>query len=109
VELHRVRRSANGLVDRISDEGVGKEGPELDTTWINISEGQFITDYTQLATKDRDRSLRKEGHIEEGSERPNRRHKGPRQDMTTQHSTTNHNVGSNYTIGEGMATRSCQQ
>jgi ribonuclease HI len=36
VELRWVRRSANGLADRISNEGVSKEGPELDTTWINI-------------------------------------------------------------------------
>jgi len=32
VELHSVRRSANGLADKIANEGVSKEGPELDTT-----------------------------------------------------------------------------
>jgi hypothetical protein len=109
VELHWVRRSTNGLVDIISNEGVSKEGPELDTTWINIPKGQFRMDCIQLATKDRDNSLSKEGHIEEGNERPNGRHEGPRQDMTAQHSTTNHNAGSYYTIGEGTTTRSCQQ
>jgi ribonuclease HI len=76
VELRWVRRSANGLADRISNEGVSKEGPELDTTWSNIPQGQFRTDCTQLATKDRDNSLSKEGHIEEGSERPRRTQAG---------------------------------
>jgi ribonuclease HI len=108
VELRWVRRSANGLADRIANEGVSKEGPELDTTWINIPKGQFRTDCIQLATKDRDNNLSKEGHIEEGSERPTGRHEGPRQDMTAQHSTTNHNAGSDYTTGEGTTTRSCQ-
>jgi hypothetical protein len=105
VDLCCVHRSANDLEDIIANEGVSKEGPELDITWINIPQGQFRNDYTQLATKYRDNGLRKGGHIEEGSERT----VGPRQDMTTQHSTTNHNVGSTYTTGEGMTTRSCQQ
>jgi ribonuclease HI len=109
VELRWVRRSANGLADRIANEGVSKEGPELDTTWINIPQGQFRTDCTQLATKYRDNNLSKGGHIEEGSESPSERTIGPRQDMTAQHSTTNHNVGSTYTTGEGTTTRSCQQ
>jgi ribonuclease HI len=105
LELHWVHRSANGPADKIANEGVSKEGPELDTTWINIPQGQFITDCTKLVTKHRDISLSKGGHIEEGSERT----VGPKQDMTTQHSTTNHNVGSTYTIGEGTKTRLCQQ
>jgi hypothetical protein len=108
VELRWVRKSANGLANKISNERFNKEGPKLDTTWINILEGQFRTDYTQLATKYCDNSLSKEGHIEEGNERPNGRHEGPKRDMTAQHSTTNHNAGSNYTTGESMATRSCQ-
>jgi ribonuclease HI len=41
VELRWVRRSANGLADRIENEGVDKEGPELDTIWRNIPQGQF--------------------------------------------------------------------
>jgi ribonuclease HI len=32
VELRWVRRSANVLADRLTNEGVGKEGPELDDT-----------------------------------------------------------------------------
>jgi hypothetical protein len=67
--------------DRLANEGVGKEGLELDTTWINILNGQLRTDYIQLATKDREGSLSKEGHIKEGSARPSGRHTGPRQDM----------------------------
>jgi hypothetical protein len=67
VELHWVRRSKNRLADRISNEGVSKEGSELDTTWINILQGQFRIDYTQLVTKYRDNNLSKGGHIEEGN------------------------------------------
>jgi ribonuclease HI len=105
IELRWVRRSTNGLADRISNEGVIKEGPKLDTTWTNIPQGQFRTDCTQLVTKHRDNILSKEGHIEEGSERS----EGPRKDITSQHSNTNHNERSNHTTGEGMTTRSCQQ
>jgi ribonuclease HI len=32
VELHWVRRSMNGLANRLANEGDGKEGSELDTT-----------------------------------------------------------------------------
>jgi hypothetical protein len=70
VELCWVRRSANGLADRIANEGVSKEGPELDTTWHNIPEGQFRMECLQLATKYCDNNLSKEGHIEEDNERP---------------------------------------
>jgi ribonuclease HI len=108
VELRWVHKSANGLANIIANEGVSKEGPELDTTCINIPEGQFRMDCLQLVTKYCDNNLSKEGHIKEGSERPRRRHKGPRQDMTAQHSNTNHNAGSNYTTGEGTTTRSFQ-
>jgi hypothetical protein len=78
VKLHLVRRSGNGLADKITNEGVSKEALELDTTWINIPKGQFRIDCIQLATKGHDGSLRKEGHIEDGSERPSGRHEGPR-------------------------------
>jgi ribonuclease HI len=78
MELRWVRKSTNGLADKIANEGVSKERPELDTTWINISEGQFRTACTQLATKYCDNKLSKEGHIEEGSERSNGRLEGPR-------------------------------
>jgi hypothetical protein len=105
MELRWVHGSANGLADRITNEGVSKEGPELDTTWINIPNGQFRVDCIQLATKYCGDRLSKEGHIEEGSGR----HEGPRQDMVAQHSTTNYNAGSDYTTGEGTTTMSCQQ
>jgi hypothetical protein len=36
--------------------GVDNEGPELDTIWSNILQGQFQADCTQLATKDWDNS-----------------------------------------------------
>jgi hypothetical protein len=39
VELRWIQRSANGLVDRISNEGVDKEGPKLDSIWSNILNG----------------------------------------------------------------------
>jgi hypothetical protein len=107
LELRWVRRSTNGLANKITNEGVNKEGPELDITWINILEGQFRMDCIQLATKDCDSSLSKEGHIEEGNERPSRRLEGPRQDMTA--STIDYNVESDYTKDEGTATRLCQK
>jgi hypothetical protein len=108
MELHWVCKLANGLVDIIANEGIRKEGPELETTWINILNGQFRIDCIQLATKYHD-NLSKESHIEEGSERPIRRHEGTKHDMNTQHSTTNYNVGLYYTTCEGTTTRSCQQ
>jgi hypothetical protein len=83
--------------DRITNEGVSKEGPELDTTWSNITNGHFRTDCIQLATKDRDDNLSKEGHIEEGGTRPIGGHEGSRQNLPTQHSTTSYNAGSDHT------------
>jgi hypothetical protein len=47
-----VQRSANRLTDIIANEGVDKEGLELETIWRNISQGQFREDCTQLAEKD---------------------------------------------------------
>jgi ribonuclease HI len=90
VELHWVCRSANGLVDRLANEGVGKEGLELDTTWISIPNGQIRTECIQLATIDHEGSLSEEGRIEEGSGR----HARPRQDMIASHSATNYHAGS---------------
>ena len=66
VELRWVRRSKNGPMDRITNEGVNKEGPELDTIWSNIPNGQFRTDCIQLAAKDRDGSQCMDDHIEDG-------------------------------------------
>jgi hypothetical protein len=56
VELCWLRRSANGMADRMANEGASKEGPELDTIWSNILNGQFRTDSIQLAAKDHDGS-----------------------------------------------------
>jgi len=67
VDLRWVRRSSNGLTDRISNEGVDKEGSDLDATWINIPNGQFQTDYTQLVAKDYDKNQSIDDHIEAGS------------------------------------------
>jgi hypothetical protein len=39
VGLNWVQRSTNGLVDRIANEEVDKEGPEMDTTRSNIPNG----------------------------------------------------------------------
>jgi ribonuclease HI len=94
VELRWVRRSANGLADRITNEGVSKEGSELDTTWRNIPNGQFRTDCTQLATKDRDGSLSTEGHIERSGARPIDGHDESRQNIHGQHPITSDNAGS---------------
>jgi hypothetical protein len=108
VELRWVRRSTNGLADRIANEGVSKEGPELDTTWSNIPNGHFRTDCIQLATKDRDDNLSKEGHIEEGGARPIGRHEGSRKNLPAQHSTTSYNAGSDHTTDGGTTPRSRQ-
>jgi hypothetical protein len=76
-----VRRSANSLADRLTNERVGKEGPELDNIWIDIPSRQLKTDYNHLAAKDREGSLSMEGHIEEDIARPLGRYAGPRQNM----------------------------
>ena len=65
-------------MDKLANEGIGKEGLELDTTWINIPNGQLRSDCIHLVTKDREGRLSKEGHIEKGSTRPSGRHVGPR-------------------------------
>jgi ribonuclease HI len=108
VELRWVRRSANGLADRIANEGVSKEESELDTTWSNIPNGQFRTDCTQLATKDRDRSLSTEGHIERSGARPIGGHDESRQNLHGQHPITSDNAGSDHTTNGGTTSRSHQ-
>jgi hypothetical protein len=60
-----VRRSANGLEDRIANEGVDKEGPELGSTWSKISNSQFQINCTQLAENDYDGSQCMDEHIED--------------------------------------------
>lgn len=107
-ELRWVHRSMNGLADRNTNEGVGKEGLELDTTWSNIPTGQFRTNCIQLATKDRDDNLSTKGHIEEGGVRPTGGNEGSRQNLIAQHSTTSYNAGSEHTTDRGTTLRSCQ-
>jgi hypothetical protein len=76
VVLRWVRRSVNALVDMLANEGVGKEGPKLDDTWINILSGQLRTDCSHLVAKYREGSLSMEGHIEEDIARPCKRYMG---------------------------------
>jgi ribonuclease HI len=81
VELRWVRRSTNGLADRIENEGVENEGPELDTIWRNIPQGQFRTDCTQLAAKDWDNRSSTEDHGKNGGAADTEGHVGPRQEL----------------------------
>jgi hypothetical protein len=108
MELRWVRRSANGLADRITNEEVSKEGSELDTTWRNILNGQFRTYCIQLATKDRDDSLSTKGHIERSGARPTGEHDESRQNLHGQHPIKSDNAGSDHTIDGGTTSRSHQ-
>ena len=94
MELRWVRGSANGLEDRLANEGVGKDSSKVDTTWLNLSNDQLRIDCIQLAKKDREGRLSKEGHIEKGSARPGDRKAGPMKDMIAEHSITNDHAGS---------------
>jgi hypothetical protein len=78
-----VRKSANALADRVTNEGLDKESSEVDNTWINIPRGQLKTDCNHPTTKDHEGSLSIEGHIEEDITRPLERYASPRQNMTT--------------------------
>jgi hypothetical protein len=93
-------------VDRIANEGVSKEGSELDTTWSNIPNGQFRTDCTQLATKYCDISLSTEGHIERSGARPIGGYDESRQNLHGQHPITSDNAGSDHTTDGGTTSRS---
>jgi ribonuclease HI len=99
VELHWVRRSANGLADRIANEGADGVGPELDTIWSNIPSGQFRTDCTQIAVKDYDGSRSTDDHSEIGGAEVLERHVGPRQNPKGQHANTNSNTDPSHTTG----------
>jgi hypothetical protein len=72
-----VRRSTNALVDRLANEGVDKEGPKLDNTWIRILSGQLRTYCNHLAAKYHEGSFSMEGHIEEDISRPLERYANP--------------------------------
>jgi hypothetical protein len=66
------------LADRLANKGVGKEGPELDNTWINIPYGKLRKYCNHLAAKDREGNLSMEGHIEEDNARTRGRGADPR-------------------------------
>jgi hypothetical protein len=92
VDLHWVWRSANGLADRITNEGIDEEGPELDTIWSNIPNGQFRTNCIQLATKDCDDNQSTNDHIEDGGTKITEGHVGSRQNPIAHHSNMSYNV-----------------
>jgi len=108
VEFRWVCRSANGLADRITNEGVRKEESELDAAWRNIPNGQFRTDCTQLATKYHDRILSTKVHIERSDARKIEGHAESRQNLHGQHPITSENVGSEHTPNGGTTSRSHQ-
>jgi hypothetical protein len=78
VELHWVRRPANVLENKITNEGVDKDGLELDNTWFSIPGGKLRKDCNHLAEKDHEGRLSMEGHIKEDIARPHGRYVGPR-------------------------------
>jgi hypothetical protein len=94
MELRWVCGSANGLEDKLANEGVGKDSSKLDTTWLNIPNDQLRIDCIQLATNDREGRLSKEGHIKKGNERPGNRQAKPKKDVIVEHSITNDHAGS---------------
>jgi hypothetical protein len=108
VELCWVRRSANGLADRIANEGVDKEGPELDSIWSNILNGQFRTDCIQLAAKDYDDSRSTNDHIEAGGAEIIEGHVGSRKNLIGHHLTMSYNADPGHTTRGGTTLRSCQ-
>jgi hypothetical protein len=108
VELRWVRRSANGLADRIANEGVDNEGPELDTIWSNIPQGQFRADCTQLAAKDWDNSSSTKYYDKNGGAIGTEGHVGSRQNLISHQSNKATNADTDHTSGESTTPRSCQ-
>jgi ribonuclease HI len=108
VELHWVRRSANGLADRIANEGVDKEGSDLDATWINIPNGQFQTDCTQLAAKDYDDNQSTDECIEAGGTELNEGQVGSRPNPLGHLLNTSYNADHSHTTRRGTTPWSCQ-
>jgi hypothetical protein len=108
VELRWVRRSANGLADRIANKGVDKEGTKLDSTWNNILKGQFQIDCSQLATKDYDDSRSTGNHIEAGGTELIEGQVGSRQNLIGHILNTSYNADHSHTTRGGKTPRSCQ-
>jgi hypothetical protein len=65
VEFRWIPIIANALAYRLSNEGVNKEGWELDEAWTRISRGKLRTDCIHLAARDHGGIFRDEGHIED--------------------------------------------
>jgi len=78
--------------DRLSKEGVDKEGLELNDTWIRIPDWQLKTDYNHLAEKYCEGRLSMEDHINEDIARPCGRYASPRQERIAQYSNTDHHA-----------------
>jgi hypothetical protein len=76
-----VRRSANGLADRITNEGVKNEGPELDTIWSNLPQGQFQANCTQLVENNWDNMSSMKDYSKNGGAIDTVGHVGPRQNL----------------------------
>jgi ribonuclease HI len=69
VEFRWIRRTTNALADRLANEGVNREGQELDEAWTRIPRGKLRMDCIHLAARDHGGSFRDEGHIEEDDAR----------------------------------------
>jgi hypothetical protein len=108
VELHWVRRSANGLAERIANKGVNKKGIELDSTWNNILKGQFQTDCSQLAAKDYDDSQSTIDHIEARGTELIEGQAGSRQNPIGHILNTSYNADHSHTTRGGTTPRSYQ-
>jgi hypothetical protein len=101
VELRGVQRSTNGLVDRIANEGVDKEGQELDSIWSNILNGQFRTDCTQLPAKEYDDSWSTNDRNEAGGAELIEGQVGSRQNPIGHHLNMSYNADPGHTIRGG--------
>ena len=108
MELCWVRRSLNGLTDRISNEGVDREGLKLDATWINIPSGKSWPDCIQLVTKDYDDSRSTGDHIEAGDTYLNEGKTRSRPNPLGHLLNTSYNADHSHTTRRGTIPRSCQ-
>jgi ribonuclease HI len=108
MELRWIRMSTNGLADRISNEGVDKEGSEMDSTWNNILNGQFQIDCTQLAAKDYDGSRSTGDHIEARGTELIEGQVGYKHNPIGHLLNTSYNEYHNHTTRGSMTPQSCQ-
>jgi hypothetical protein len=108
MDLLLVTRSSNVLANKIENEGVKNEVPELDTIWCNIPQGQFQADCTQLATQDWDNRSSMKDYGKNGGAVDTEGHVGPKQNLMAHQSNKVKNEDTDHTSSEGMAPRSCQ-